>query len=99
MKESLHHFDFLRMNQLLEGILYGSLAAELPHTAICLKHPRNIWERFGGAMSELHFDNLDGMLKAVKEIGSIMCHLTSEMEGCWVTERDNTDLARLKAMT
>ena len=99
MKESLHHFDFFRMNQILEGILYGSLGAELPHTAECLRHPRNTWEKFGGALSELNFDTLDGMLKAVKEIGSTMCHLTSELQGCWVTERDKTDLARLKAMT
>ena len=99
MKESLHHFDFIRLNELIAGVLYGSLATDLPHTAVCLRHPRNIWERFGGAMSELNFDTLNGMVKTVKDIGSIICHLTSELEGCWVTEADKTDLARLKAMT
>lgn len=99
MKESLHHFDFIRLNEILAGILYGSLATDLPHSAVCLKHPRHIWERFGGAIGDLNFDTLNDMLRSVKEIGSIMCHLTSELEGCWVTEADKTDLVRLKAMT
>ncbi len=69
MKESLHHFDFMRMSELLEGILYGSLGTELTHTAECLRHPRHTWERFGGAMHEFTFENLNGMLRAVKEVG------------------------------
>ena len=39
------------------------------------------------------------MLHSVKDIGTNMCRLTTELEGCWVTDRDGTDLARLKAMT
>ena len=88
MHESRHHFDFFSLNQLLEGILYGALGSHLPHAAECLRHPRNTWERFGGAMSELNFDSLGSMLHSVKDIGANMCRLTTELEGCWVTERD-----------
>ena len=99
MKESLHQFEFLRLNQLLDGLLYGALGAELPHAGICLRHPRYTWERFGGAMSELNFDTLDNMLRSVKHLGATLCHLTVELEVCDVTMRDGTDLRRLKAMT
>ena len=99
MKESLHQFEFYRLNELLDGLLYGALAAELPHTATCLRHPRYTWERFGGAMSELNFDTLDNMLRAVKHLGSTICHLSVELEGCEVTDRDSTNLRGLKAMT
>ena len=79
MRESLHHFSFYRLNQMLEGILYGSLGAEIPHAAECLRHPRNIWEKFGGAMSELTFKSLGEMLHAVETLGTNMCHLTTEL--------------------
>ena len=69
MKDSQEHFDFFRLNELLEGLFSGAMLVELPHTALCLRHPRNIWERFGGAMAELNFDNLDGMLRAISDIG------------------------------
>ena len=50
-------------------------------------------------MSELNFDTLGEMLHSVKDLGTNLCRLTTELEGCWVTERDETDLVRLKAMT
>ena len=51
-------------------------------------------------MSELNFDSLGSMLHSVNNLGSNLCHLTTELEGCWVIERgEGTDLGRLKAMT
>ena len=69
MKESMHHFEFSQLDALIEGVLYGALGAEIPHAATCLRHPRNTWERFGGAMHVLKFDTLRHMVKAVDEIG------------------------------
>ena len=79
MRESRHQFDFFRLNQLLEGILYGALGAQLPHAAECLRHPRNSWEKFGGAMSELTFESLSDMLHSVESLGENMCHLATEL--------------------
>ena len=99
MHDAKHYFDFFSFNQLLEGVLYGALGSNLPHAAECLRHPRNTWEKFGGAMSEMNFTSLGSMLHSIKNLGNNLCHLSVEMEGCWVTERDGTDLQRLKAMT
>ena len=43
MKDSLHQFEFIRLNQLLDGLLFGSLGAEQPHAGNCLRHPRHTW--------------------------------------------------------
>ena len=52
MRSSNVHFTFFRMGKILEGLLAGSVEAEVPHGVECLRDAKHTWERLGGVVDE-----------------------------------------------
>ena len=72
MKSSNVHFSFFRMGKILEGLLAGSVEAEVPHGVECLRDAKHIWERIGGVVDEFRHATFDSVLHAVEDMGSII---------------------------
>merc|ERR1719464_1722061 len=68
MKTSNVHFSFFRMGKILEGLLAGSVEAEVPHGVECLRDAKHIWERVGGVVDEFRHATFDSVLHAVHDL-------------------------------
>ena len=97
MKSSNVHFSFFRMGKILEGLLAGSVEAEVPHGVECLRDAKHIWERIGGVVDEFRHATFDSVLHAVEDMGSIINDVAGELEQCKATV--GTDLDKLKSMS
>ena len=97
MKSSNVHFSFFRMGKILEGLLAGSVEAEVPHGVECLRDAKHIWERIGGVVDEFRHATFDSVLHAVEDMGSVINDVAGELEQCKATV--GTDLDKLKNMS
>ena len=97
MKSSNVHFTFFRMGKILEGLLAGSVEAEVPHGVECLRDAKHIWERFGGVIDQLKHAQFNSVLHGVEDLGHIISDIANELEECKATK--GTDLDRLREMS
>ena len=97
MKTSNVHFSFFRMGKILEGLLAGSVEAEVPHGVECLRDAKHIWERVGGVVDEFRHATFDSVLHAVEDMGAIINDVAGELEQCKATA--GTDLDKLREMS
>lgn len=97
MKSSNVHFTFFRMGKILEGLLAGSVEAEVPHGVECLRDAKHIWERFGGVIDQLQHGTFNSVLHAVEDLGHIIHDIANELEECKATT--GTDLDKLREMS
>ena len=97
MKSSNVHFTFFRMGKILEGLLAGSVEAEVPHGVECLRDAKHIWERFGGVIDQLKFGNFNSVLHAIEDMGHVIHDVANELEECKATV--GTDLDKLREMS
>ena len=97
MKSSNVHFTFFRMGKILEGLLAGSVEAEVPHGVECLRDAKHIWERFGGVIDQLKIGTFNSVLHAVEDMGKVIHDIANELEECKATV--GTDLDKLREMS
>jgi len=97
MKSSNVHFTFFRMGKILEGLLAGSVEAEVPHGVECLRDAKHIWERFGGVIDQLKHGSFNSMLHAIEDMGHVIHDIANELEECKATV--GTDLDKLREMS
>jgi hypothetical protein len=97
MKSSNVHFTFFRMGKILEGLLAGSVEAEVPHGVECLRDAKHIWERLGGVEDQLKHGSFNSMLHAIEDLGHIIHDVANELEECKATV--GTDLDKLREMS
>ena len=97
MKSSNVHFTFFRMGKILEGLLAGSVEAEVPHGVECLRDAKHIWERFGGVIDQLQHGTFNSVLHAIEDLGHIIHDIANELEECKATT--GTDLDKLREMS
>ena len=97
MKSSNVHFTFFRMGKILEGLLAGSVEAEVPHGVECLRDAKHIWERFGGVEDQLKHATFNTVLHGVEDLGHIIHDIANELEECKATV--GTDLDKLREMS
>ena len=97
MKSSNVHFTFFRMGKILEGLLAGSVEAEVPHGVECLRDAKHIWERFGGVIDQLKIGTFNSVLHAVEDMGKVIHDVANELEECKATV--GTDLDKLREMS
>ena len=97
MKSSNVHFTFFRMGKILEGLLAGSVEAEVPHGVECLRDAKHIWERLGGVQEQLKYGTFNGMLHAIEDLGHVIHDIANELEECKATV--GTDLDKLREMS
>ena len=97
MKSSNVHFTFFRMGKILEGLLAGSVEAEVPHGVECLRDAKHIWERLGGVEDQLKQGSFNSMLHAIEDLGHIIHDIANELEECKATV--GTDLDKLREMS
>ena len=97
MKSSNVHFTFFRMGKILEGLLAGSVEAEVPHGVECLRDAKHIWERLGGVEDQLKHGTFNSMLHAIEDLGHVIHDIANELEECKATV--GTDLDKLREMS
>ena len=97
MKSSNVHFTFFRMGKILEGLLAGSVEAEVPHGVECLRDAKHIWERLGGVQDQLKHGSFNSMLHAIEDLGHVIHDIANELEECKATV--GTDLDKLREMS
>ena len=97
MKSSNVHFTFFRMGKILEGLLAGSVEAEVPHGVECLRDAKHIWERFGGVEDQLKHATFNSVLHAIEDLGHVIHDIANELEECKATV--GTDLDKLREMS
>ena len=97
MKSSNVHFTFFRMGKILEGLLAGSVEAEVPHGVECLRDAKHIWERFGGVIDQLKHGSFNSVLHAIEDMGHVIHDVANELEECKATV--GTDLDKLREMS
>ena len=97
MKSSNVHFTFFRMGKILEGLLAGSVEAEVPHGVECLRDAKHIWERFGGVIDQLKHGSFNSVLHAIEDMGHVIHDIANELEECKATV--GTDLDKLREMS
>ena len=97
MKSSNVHFTFFRMGKILEGLLAGSVEAEVPHGVECLRDAKHIWERFGGVIDQLKIGTFNSVLHAIEDMGRVIHDIANELEECKATV--GTDLDKLREMS
>ena len=97
MKSSNVHFTFFRMGKILEGLLAGSVEAEVPHGVECLRDAKHIWERFGGVIDQLKIGTFNSVLHAIEDMGKVIHDIANELEECKATV--GTDLDKLREMS
>jgi len=96
MRSSNVHFTFFRMGKILEGLLAGSVEAEVPHGVECLRDAKHTWERLGGVVDEFKHATFDSVLHSIEDLGSIIHDIADNLEQCKATA--GTDLDKLRAM-
>jgi hypothetical protein len=96
MRSSNVHFTFFRMGKILEGLLAGSVEAEVPHGVECLRDAKHTWERLGGVVDEFKHATFDSVLHSVEDLGGIVHDIADNLEQCKATV--GTDLDKLRAM-
>ena len=97
MKSSNVHFTFFRMGKILEGLLAGSVEAEVPHGVECLRDAKHIWERLGGVEDQMKQGSFNTMLHAIEDLGHVIHDIANELEECKATV--GTDLDKLREMS
>jgi len=97
MKSSNVHFTFFRMGKILEGMLAGSVEAEVPHGVECLRDAKHIWERFGGVIDQLKHATFNSVLHGIEDLGHVLHDVANELEECKATV--GTDLDKLREMS
>ena len=97
MKSSNVHFTFFRMGKILEGLLAGSVEAEVPHGVECLRDAKHIWERLGGVEDQFKHGSFNSMLHAIEDLGHVIHDIANELEECKATV--GTDLDKLREMS
>ncbi len=97
MKSSNVHFTFFRMGKILEGMLAGSVEAEVPHGVECLRDAKHIWERFGGVIDQLKHATFNSVLHGIEDLGHVLHDIANELEECKATV--GTDLDKLREMS
>merc|ERR1712060_516688 len=91
------HFTFFRMGKILEGLLAGSVEAEVPHGVECLRDAKHIWERLGGVEDQLKHATFNTVLHGIEDLGHIIHDISNELEECKATV--GTDLDKLREMS
>ena len=97
MKSSNVHFTFFRMGKILEGLLAGSVEAEVPHGVECLRDSKHMWERFGGVIDQLKTGSFNSVLQGIEDMGKVIHDVANELEECKATV--GTDLDKLREMS
>jgi hypothetical protein len=97
MKSSNVHFTFFRMGKVLEGLMAGSVEAEVPHGVECLRDAKHTWERLGGVIDQLEAKKFNSVLHGIEELGHIVGDIADQLASCKATT--GTDLEKLKAMS
>ena len=82
MKSSNVHFTFFRMGKILEGILAGSVEAEVPHATECLRDAKHLWERFGGFVDQFKHQRFNDVLRSTEDLGHIIHDIVDQLTEC-----------------
>jgi hypothetical protein len=91
------NFSFFRMGKIIEGLLAGSVEAEVPHGVECLDDAKLIWRRVSGVINEFKHATFDDVLHAINDLGDIIGDVAEELKYCKATV--GTDLKKLKLMS
>ena len=94
MKSSNVHFTFFRMGKILEGLLAGSVEAEVPHATECLRDAKHLWERLGGFVDQFKHQSFNEVLHSTEELGHIIHDVTNQLTECKANLGTDLDILR-----